>query len=230
MRIERDAQNSFTLAARATLTPSRWLLRFNRENDPDVEQLCIADSYGSDGMPVLLTFMEVDSSPDPQDAEVTLNKGQWRLRVYEQTTTSLNYANSDRQVYDVLVEVDGPAAADPDPTDPCEGDGDCPADCEVIEGMDASEIVACVPSGDRTALLCEVMDTDEATPEAIVVCLDGANKTDAVRDIICTPCPECDECSSTLTVNITVNSVLEDTLTGLDACEDQTYNINVTVS
>ena len=227
MRIERDAQNSFTLAARATLTPSRWLLRFNRENDPDVEQLCIADSYGSDGMPVLLTFTEVDSSPDPQDAEVTLNKGQWRLRVYEQTTTSLNYANSDRQVYDVLVEVDGPAAADPEPTDPCDGEGDCPTDCEVIEGMDASEIVACVPSGDRTALLCEVMDTAEATPEAIVVCLDGANKTDAVRDIICTPCPECDECSSTLTVRVYLNGSLEETLTGLDACDDQTYNINI---
>jgi len=150
MRIERDAPNSFTLAARATLTPSRWLLRFNRENDPDVEQLCIADSYGSDGMPVLLTFTEVDSSPDPQDAEVTLNKGQWRLRVYEQTTTSLNYANSDRQVYDVLVEVDGPAAADPDPTDPCDG-GSCLFDVlTVVNGVAEPLIEDVDPCVDNT--------------------------------------------------------------------------------
>lgn len=193
MRIEREATNSFTLAARPTVSPSRWLLRFNRENDPATEQLCIATALATTGMPVLLTFEEVDSSPDPQAGEVTLSTGQWRLRVYEQTTTSLNYANSTRSVYDVLVEVVGAEIPDPDPTDPCEGDGgDCPEDCEVIEGMDASEIVACVPSADRPALLCEVMDTAEATPEAIVVCLDGANKTDAVKAIICNPCPECD--------------------------------------
>ncbi len=151
MRIERDAQNSFTLAARATLTPSRWLLRFNRENDPDVEQLCIAESYGSDGMPVLLTFTEVDSSPDPQDAEVTLNKGQWRLRVYEQTTTSLNYSNSDRQVYDVLIEVDGPAAADPEPTDPCEGESSCTIDIIVtVDGVEQTPVTDVDPCDDNT--------------------------------------------------------------------------------
>lgn len=71
-------------------------------------------------------------------------------------------------------------------------DSPCPTDCEVIQGMDASEIVACVPDGDRPALLCAVIDTNQATPEAIVVCLDGADKTDAVRDIICDPCPPCD--------------------------------------
>lgn len=202
MRIEREATNSFTLAARPTVSPSRWLLRFNRENDPATEQLCIATALATTGMPVLLTFEEVDSSPDPQAGEVTLSTGQWRLRVYEQTTTSLNYANSTRSVYDVLVEVVGAEIPDPDPTDPCEGDGgDCPEDCEVIEGMDASEIVACVPSADRPALLCEVMDTAEATPEAIVVCLDGANKTDAVRAIICNPCPECNP------LELTVNGV-----------------------
>ena len=193
MRIEREANNSFTLAARPTVSPSRWLLRFNRENDPATEQLCIATALATTGMPVLLTFEEVASSPDPQAGEVTLSTGQWRLRVYEQTTTSLNYTNSTRSVYDVLVEVVGAEIPDPDPTDPCEGDGgDCPEECEVIEGMDASEIVACVPSDDRPALLCEVMDADEATPEVIVVCLDGASKTDAVKAIICDPCPECD--------------------------------------
>ena len=71
-------------------------------------------------------------------------------------------------------------------------DSPCPTDCEVIQRMDASEIVACVPDGDRPALLCAVIDTNQATPEAIVVCLDGADKTDAVRDIICDPCPPCD--------------------------------------
>ena len=96
----------------------------------------------------------------------------------------------------------------------CEG-GPCPTDCEVIEGMDASEIVACVPSGDRTELLCEVMDTAEATPEAIVVCLDGANKTDAVRDIICTPCPKCDPL--TITINGVEYKEIEDPCGGIGA-------------
>lgn len=126
MRIERDASNSFTLAARPTVTPSRWLLRFNWVEDPSVEQLCIATAYAQTGQPVLLTFTEVDASPDPQAAEVTLPPGQWRLRVYEQDTTSLNYANSDRLVYDVLVEVVGAEAEPPAPTDPCAGSGgDC---------------------------------------------------------------------------------------------------------
>lgn len=71
------------------------------------------------------------------------------------------------------------------------GEGPCPTPCEVIEDMDASEIVACVPNGDRPALLCETMNTPQATPEAIVVCLDGAGKTDAVRAIVCDPCPPC---------------------------------------
>jgi len=159
MRIERDASNSFTLAARPTLTPSRWLLRFNRENDPATEQLCIAEALATEGMPVLLTFTEVAASPDPQDAEVTLPPGQWRLRVYEQDTTSLNYSLSGRNVYDVLVEVVGAAAPDPDPTDPCAGSG---------EG-----------------------------------------------------------CGETLTVRIYLDSVLQSTLTGLDACADQTYNVNI---
>lgn len=218
MRIEREATNSFTLAARPTLSPSRWLLRFNREDDPATEQLCIATALATTGMPVLLTFEEVASSPDPQAGEVTLSTGQWRLRVYEQTTTSLNYASSDRSVYDVLVEVVGAEIPDPDPTDPCEGGGDCPTDCEVIEGMDASEIVACVPSADRPALLCDVMDTDEATPEAIVVCLDGANKTDAVKAIICTPCHDCDP------FELTVNGADFDTVD--DPC-GAAYNVRV---
>lgn len=102
---------------------------------------------------------------------------------------------------------------------------DCPDPCDVVVTLvNDAQLVPCIPSGDRTALLCEVMDTAEATPEAIVVCLDGANKTDAVRDIICTPC---DECSSTLTVRVYMNGSLEETLTGLDACDDQTYNINI---
>ena len=145
MRIERDASNSFTLAARPTVTPSRWLLRFNRADDAAVEQLCIATAYAETGMPVLLTFTEVDSTPDAQAGEVTLNPGQWRLRAYEQTTTSLNYANSDRLAYDVLVEVVGAEAPDPEPTDPCEGGGDC--DPTTVNGVESDTPTITVVQG-----------------------------------------------------------------------------------
>ncbi len=69
----------------------------------------------------------------------------------------------------------------------CDG-GPVPTLCELVEAASAAEIVACVPSGNRPVLFCALLATDEVTPEVIVVCLDGAGKTDAVRAIICTPC------------------------------------------
>lgn len=51
--------------------------------------------------------------------------------------------------------------------------------------------------------------------QAIVVCLDGANKTDAVRDIICTPCPECDPL--TITINGVEYKEIEDPCGGIVA-------------
>lgn len=185
MRIERDNDNSFTLAARPTLTPSKWLLRFTRVDDATVEQLCIATAIANAGLPVLLTFTEVAASPDPLAAEVTLNPGQWQLKVYEQTsTTNLNYTLTGREVYDVLVQVEGAAAPDPEPTNPCSGECDV---CEVVNASDASEVVACVvANGDVPVYVCEILATDEATPDIIVECL--GDKTEGVEALLCGTC------------------------------------------
>jgi hypothetical protein len=123
MRFERDASNTFTLAARPTLSPSEWLLRFVKV-DSGVEMLCVADAYAVTGRPVRLTFVETATSPAALDSEVTLSTGQWQLYVYEQASaTNLNYTLTDRLVYDTLVEVVGAAIPDPEPTDPCTGGG-----------------------------------------------------------------------------------------------------------
>ena len=98
----------------------------------------------------------------------------------------------------------------------------CPTPCEVIEELDASEIVACVPSADRPALTVASIGTPEATAEVIVVGMDQAGKTDAVKAIICAPC--------LVDVPIRVDTVLVETLEDLDPCEAQTININITYS
>ena len=151
MRIERGAANTFTLAARPTVSPSNWLLRFVHATEEGVYQLCIADAIANTGRPVQLTFTEVSASPDPQDAEVTLSPGQWNLYVYEQTTTLLNWTLADRLVYEQLIEVVGAAIPPPDPTNPCGGGGDCPYDGEIIvNGVAAGTFGPFDPCEDNT--------------------------------------------------------------------------------
>ena len=152
MRIERAASNTFTLAVRPTVSPSRWLLRFVSVNDEAVYQLCIAQAVAVAGRPVQITFDEVSASPDPQDGEVTLSPGQWHLYVYEQSTTSLNWTQADRLVYEQLVEVVGAAAPPPEPTDPCAGSGgDCPLDIIVnVDGVQVDTFEDVDPCEDNT--------------------------------------------------------------------------------
>lgn len=57
-------------------------------------------------------------------------------------------------------------------------------------------------------------------------CLTDAQEAAAIAAL----CEGGEGCGETLTVNITVNGVLEETLTGLDACADQTYDIDITAS
>jgi hypothetical protein len=141
MRFERDASNTFTLAARPTLSPSEWLLRFVKV-DSGVEVLCVADAYAVAGRPVRLTFVETDTTPTALDGEVTLSPGQWQLYVYEQaSTTNLNYTLAGRLVYDTLVEVKGADIPDPEPTDPCAGSGDsCLVDAFIYVDGELAEV------------------------------------------------------------------------------------------
>ena len=134
MRFERGASNTFTIPARPTTSPSNWLLRFVKV-DGGLEVLCIADAYAVTGMPVQLTFTEVDSAPSATDGEVTLSLGQWHLYVYEQASASnLNFTLATRQPFDTLVEVVGAAVPDPPPTNPCSGEGD-PVTIRTTDGL-----------------------------------------------------------------------------------------------
>ena len=141
MRFERGASNTFTIPARPTTSPSNWLLRFVKV-DGGLEVLCIADAYAVTGMPVQLTFTEVDSAPSATDGEVTLSLGQWKLYVYEQASASnLNFTLATRSPFDTLVEVVGAAVPDPPPTNPCAGGGDCPFDITVsVNGVEQTPI------------------------------------------------------------------------------------------
>lgn len=188
MRIERGASNSFTLAVRPTLSPSKWLLRFVKVDDEAVYQLCIAEAIATVGNPVQLTFTEVSASPDAQDAEVTLSPGQWDLYVYEQDDTSLNWTLAERLAYQQLIEVVGAAAPDPEPTNPC--GADCPTECEVIAAAEAATVVSCTPDGNKPTLYVALTADDAITPEVIVVAMDGASKTDSVKAIICDTCSD----------------------------------------
>lgn len=223
MRIERGASNGLLLAARPTLSPSYWLLRFVKVDNEAVYQLCISDAVKvSVGNPVMVEFTEVASGADPQSAEVTLSPGQWMLYAYEQNTTSLNWTLANKLAYEQLVEVVGAAAPDPEPTDPCGGDCDT---CEIISAAEASELVSCTPDGNKPTLYGALTADDAITPEVIATTLDGASKTDAVKAIICDPCDPC-----LLTVNITVDGNPEATIDDVDPCVENNITVNITYS
>lgn len=152
MRILRGAERSYQLAARPTLTPSKWLMRFVKVDNEALYQLCIADAITTAGVPVLLTFTEVPTGADPLDAEVTLPPGQWQMYVYEQdSTTNLNWTLADRFVHEVMVEVVGAATADPEPTDPCDGVSACTIDVIVsVDGTEVETIEELDPCEDQT--------------------------------------------------------------------------------
>lgn len=75
---------------------------------------------------------------------------------------------------------------------------ECDTPCDVIAAAEASEIVTCTPDANKPDLYGALTADDAITPEVIVTALDGASKTDAVRAIICDPCPDCDDASWTL--------------------------------
>lgn len=74
----------------------------------------------------------------------------------------------------------------------CSGGGG-PCDlCEEVNAATATDVIGCVPGGNVPEYLQVVVGRAESTPQAIVDALDGAGKTEAVKDIICDPCPDCD--------------------------------------
>ncbi len=168
MRILRGAERSYQLAARPTLTPSKWLMRFVKVDNEDLYQLCIADAITTAGVPVLLTFTEVPTGADPLDAEVTLPPGQWQMYVYEQdSTTNLNWTLADRFVHEVMVEVVGAATADPDPTDPCDGVVDC--DPVSITDQDDNEIASVDSGGTYQVFVLDSVNDETPYETAVII-------------------------------------------------------------
>ena len=188
MRFERGASNTFTLAARPTLAPSKWLLKFVKV-DGGLTMLCIAQATPEVGEPVQLTFDEQDATPDPLIGEITLPVGQWQLTVYEQSsTTNLNWTLTDRSPFTALVEVVGAYVPPPDPTDPCTGD--CPTMCEQVAEADGAEVVECIADDQMNLALCAAIARPESTADIIVECIGNADKTDGVRALICVACDD----------------------------------------
>ena len=76
----------------------------------------------------------------------------------------------------------------------CEGGGPCPSLCDQLSDplVDVPAAVDCIPNGNIPEWTQVMLDQDEATPEVIVVGIEGAGKADAVKAILCDPCPECD--------------------------------------
>ena len=176
MRIEREASNTCTLAARPTLTPSKWLMYFTKVDGGNV-QACIAGAITTVGSPVQLTFTEVSTGANALAGEATLPPGQWRLSVHEQSsTTNLDPLLSDRSVFAALVEVVGPVVA-PAPS---------LSTCAIIEAWEWAEIKACMSS--------------EAIDEAIIDLCSGGGPCDPI-DIqlngVSVAAPECGD-----TINI----------------------------
>jgi len=151
MRFERGTSNTFTLAARPTLTPSKWLLRFVKI-DGGLTMLCIAQATPEEGEPVQMTFVEQDATPDPLTGEITLPIGQWKLTVYEQSsTTNLNWTLSDRSPFTALVEVVGAEIPPPPPTNPCGGSSECLMTVNVtVDGVPQTPIEDVDPCVDNT--------------------------------------------------------------------------------
>lgn len=220
MRITRDAEKSFQLAARPTYTPSKWLLRFVKVDNEDLYQLCIADAIATTGLPVLLTFTEVTTGAVALDAEVTLPPGQWQMYVYEQSsTTNLNWTLADRLVHEVLVEVVGAASADPEPTDPCSGSGDL---CELLAAdTDPLTTAACVTDANAPAMGSILLQAPTYTADLIVEHIGNASKTEDVQALICdAACP--------YDGIIQINGVQVGTFGPFDPCVDNTLNIVLT--
>lgn len=57
--------------------------------------------------------------------------------------------------------------------------------CDVVTPAAPQDVVDCVTPGNVPALLAATIIREEATPEVVVVALDGADKTDGVKELIC---------------------------------------------
>lgn len=146
MQIERGASNTFALLGRPILSPSYWLLWF-RDPERNASVYCIADASNTTGGMLTLTFTETDT-PTALDGEVKLSpRGNWELKVYEQTSaTNLDPASAGRLVKTIGVLVVGDAAADTGWSGTaCPPGGDC--DPTTVNGTESDTPTILVQQG-----------------------------------------------------------------------------------
>lgn len=135
MDISRSSTSTFLYGGRSLLTPSYFLLRWERI-DTRVSTYCICTNIGNDAGPILLQVTETGAvTPDPFDAEVQLGEGQYQLSVWEQNDDSNLFPPETDAEFSELVWVAPSALPTPPPVDPCLGCGggsDCPYDGVII--------------------------------------------------------------------------------------------------
>lgn len=189
MDIARSSRFTILYGGRSLLSPSYFLLRWTRI-DTDTPTYCICTNIGNEDGPILLEVTETGAvTPDPFDAEVQLASGNHQLDVWEQTSDTNLFPPNETPDFSELVNVSPADLPAPPYVDPCLGCGDGPCVlCDVVGPADPEDVVECVTSGNVPALVAAAILRDEATPEVIVVAMDAADKTDEVRDLICTPC------------------------------------------
>ena len=158
MDIKRDSNFVLFQAARATVSPAYFLCVFKHDlphvNDPDI-RVAIAQSTGDISGPLVLNLMETGSAI-AVNGQVDLYAADWKLTVYEQTSsTNIDPAGAGRVVWSELVRVYDPqgGVTPRPPYDPCTncgGGGPCTFDRVIningIEIYSGSGFDPCVPN------------------------------------------------------------------------------------
>ena len=149
MQIERGSVNTFALMGRPILSPSYWLLWF-RDPERSASVYCIATASNITGGMLTLTFTETNS-PTALNGQVKLSpRGNWELKVYEQTSsTNLDPASAGRLVKTIGILVVGEPSQDSGwsgtACPPGGGGGDC--DPTTVNGTESDTPTILVQQG-----------------------------------------------------------------------------------
>ena len=101
----------------------------------------------------------------------------------------------------------------------CSGGGPCDL-CDTVQANSADEVIGCIDGGDVPLATNTLLARAEATPDIIVEGILNSGKGDEVKELLCEPC--------LMTVRIYVNGVLDQTITDVNPCVDNTITIHPT--
>lgn len=159
MRIARDSSFNLVFAARATVSPSYWLIRFTSVTT-GLSVYCIAQNAATSGYGISLPITETgDTSPTATSGEVQMSPpGNWKVTIFEQTSsTNLDPANASRTVWSGMVDVTGEACEPEVNTGTeCPPGGDC--DPVTILDQDGGTVTTVNAGGTYTVTLLSGID------------------------------------------------------------------------